>query len=265
MVREIVRIDEELCDGCGECVPTCAEGALQIIDGKARLVADNLCDGLGACLGHCPRGAIIVEQREADEFDEAVVAEHLQRAAVPEAPAPTHGSHHSPVPAHRPAGPPHGFGGQPGMPHGGGCPSARLTSFGAPAPAAAPGKVGPSQLRQWPVQFHLVPPTAPFLQDADLLLAADCVPFSYPDFHQGLLAGKALLVGCPKLDDTRPYADKLLAILQHNDIRRLTVAVMEVPCCSGFVHLARQAVAASGKDIPLEVVVVGIRGNRLDR
>lgn len=142
----------------------------------------------------------------------------------------------------------------------GGCPGARLASFGAPGPAPAAGPAGPSQLRQWPVQFHLVPPTAPFLHDADLLLAADCVPFAYAGFHQDLLAGKVLLIGCPKLDDTRPYLDKLQAILTHNRIRRLTVAVMEVPCCSGFVHLARQALAASGATLPLEIVVVGTRG-----
>lgn len=260
MLREIVRIDEELCDGCGECVPACAEGALQIIDGKAKLVADNLCDGLGACLGHCPRGAIIIEQRAADPFDEAAVAEHIQRTWARDAAGP------APV-AHTLPSRPHGaHGSPPVMPNahsGGGCPGSRLATFGAPAVGPPAGHPGPSQLRQWPVQFHLVPPTAPFLQDADLLLAPDCVPFAYAGFHQDLLAGKVLLVGCPKLDDTRPYLDKLQAVLTHNSIRRLTVAVMEVPCCNGFVHLARQALAASGAAVPLEILVVGTRGNLL--
>ncbi len=254
MIREIVKIDEEKCDGCGLCVPACAEGAIKIIDGKAKLIADNLCDGLGACLGHCPKDAIIVEKRDADKFDEEAVDQHLKQIG------------REPV-GHAPAAPPaHAHGG--GCPSarvmnfsGGGCPSAAVKQHSAPATAQADSAgQRPSELRQWPVQMHLVPPTAPFLQGADLLLAADCAPFAYADFHKDMLKGKALLIGCPKLDDGQAYLQKLTAMLQHNDIKSLTVVIMEVPCCSGLNALARQAVAASGKDVPVETVVVGIQG-----
>ena len=237
MIREIVKIDEEKCDGCGLCVPACAEGAIQIIDGKARLLADNLCDGLGACLGHCPKDAIIVEKRAADEFDEEAVEEHLKSAGRETA------AHAEPA-------------------HGGGCPSARLMTFDMPSAPAEESSVRTSELRQWPVQMHLVPPSAPFLQNADLLLAADCVPFAYADFHRDFLQGRALLIGCPKLDDGQAYLQKLTAILSQNEIRSLTVLHMEVPCCSGLVMLARQAIAASGKDVPLETIRIGIQGER---
>ncbi len=232
MIREIVKIDEKRCNGCGLCVPACAEGAIQIIDGKARLIADNLCDGLGACLGHCPQDAIIIENRQADAFDEEAVESHLQGPEEP----------HS-------------------APAGGGCPSARVS---VPADREEPG-VGagrrPSALRQWPVQMQLVPPSAPFLADADLLLAADCVPFAYADFHRDYLQGKTLLVGCPKLDDGQAYLEKLTAILRGNDIRGLTVLHMEVPCCSGLVMIARRAIAESGKTVPLETVRIGLQGD----
>jgi len=236
MIREIVKIDEEKCNGCGLCVPACAEGAIKIVDGKARLIADNLCDGLGACLGHCPQDAIIIEKRTAAEFDEAAVEEHLKSADRP-APAPHAAGH-------------------------GGCPSARLMSFESPAASAASAPARASELRQWPVQMHLVPPSAPFLKNADLLLAADCVPFAYADFHKDFLTGKALLIGCPKLDDGQAYLQKLTAILQQNDIRSLTVLHMEVPCCTGLVMIARQAIAASGRDVSLETVRIGIQGER---
>ncbi|MEJ2202329.1 MAG: 4Fe-4S binding protein [Desulfuromonadaceae bacterium] len=260
MIREIVKIDEEKCNGCGECVPGCAEGAIRIVDGKARLVADNLCDGLGACLGHCPMGAISIEKRAAEEFDEAAVAQHLTATQQPVSSVAGKGQGGCPsarvhsFTAAKPAV--HG--------HGGGCPSARLMNFAPQAESqlADSGGSRPSQLRQWPVQLHLVPPTAPFLQDAELLLAADCVPFAYADFHRDMLQGKALLIGCPKLDDGKAYLQKLTAMLQQNDIRSLTVAHMEVPCCSGLIALARQALAASGKDIPLETIRIGIQGER---
>jgi Pyruvate/2-oxoacid:ferredoxin oxidoreductase delta subunit len=244
MIREIVTIDEEKCDGCGLCVPACAEGAIQIVDGKARLIADNLCDGLGACLGDCPRDAIKIVQREADAFDEEAVEEHLKKTGQPVAPAPQ--PHHQ---AHAPQG---------------GCPSARLMEFARrPEPLAdreEPGK-RPSELRQWPIQMHLVPPTAPFFQNADLVLAADCAPFAYADFHQEILKDKALAIGCPKLDDGNAYLEKLTAILKHNDIGSLTVVHMEVPCCNGLIMIARQAIANSGKDVPLETIKVGIQGD----
>ncbi|MEJ2698216.1 MAG: 4Fe-4S binding protein [Desulfuromonadales bacterium] len=233
MIREIVKIDEEKCNGCGLCVPACAEGAIQIIDGKARLIADNLCDGLGACLGHCPQDAIIIENRQAEAFDEEAVDAHLQGTKMPHSPS-----------------------------AGSGCPSARVSvspDRDEPVSEAVAGR-RPSALRQWPVQMHLVPSSAPFLQDADLLLAADCVPFAYADFHRDYLEGKALLVGCPKLDDGQAYLEKLTAILRSNDIRRLTVLHMEVPCCSGLVMIARRAIADSGKNVPLETVRIGLQG-----
>lgn len=259
MIRDIVKIDEEKCDGCGLCVPACAEGAIRIIDGKARLIADNLCDGLGACLGHCPKDAIIVEKRQADEFDEEAVELHLKQQG--HAPLAGHGRH--PAPAHKPAA--HG-GGCPSakvMSFGGGCPSAQVRSVAAPA-AAVTEQAGTraSTLRQWPVQLHLVPPGAPFLKDADLLLAADCVPFAYADFHRDFLDGKALLIGCPKLDDGQAYVEKLTQMLRQNNIRRLTVLHMEVPCCSGLIAIARQALAACGKEVPFETVRIGIQGER---
>lgn len=267
MQREIVRIDETKCDGCGLCVPACAEGAIKIVDGKARLLADNLCDGLGACLGHCPKDAIIIEKRDAAEFDEAAVEVHLKAEGKPLPPQHGHAASHGQ----------HGQGGCPSAQvktfpsaatghgaHGGGCPSAALRSFAAPAPPLDgdmddAGKC-PSQLRQWPVQMHLVPPTAPFLRGADLLLAADCAPFAYADFHKDFLQGKALLIGCPKLDDGQAYLQKLTTMLQVNEIKSLTVLHMEVPCCSGLLMIARQAIAASGKEVPLSTVRIGIQG-----
>ena len=259
MIRKVVKIDEDKCNGCGLCVPSCAEGAIQIIDGKAKLVADNLCDGLGACLGDCPQDAITIEEREADEFDETAVDTHLKEIGRPTV---AHGQVPS-APAHA---------------HGGGCPSAQVRSFSPPAggcPSArimnierpaqensAPAGPASSRLAQWPIQLHLVPPSAPFLQEADVLLAADCAPFAYANFHEELLKGKALLIACPKLDDTAPYLDKLTAMITHSRVRSLTVAHMEVPCCTGLVHLARQAIARSGREIPLETVCIGIRGDR---
>ena len=259
MIRKVVKIDEDKCNGCGLCVPACAEGAIQIIDGKARLLADNLCDGLGACLGDCPEDAITIEEREADEFDETAVDEHLREAGLPPLAHP---------PQTAPAGHAHHGGGCPSAqvrsfapPAGGGCPSARMMSIERPAqddrPAGAPA---PSRLAQWPVQLHLVPPTAPFLRGADVLLAADCAPFAYAGFHEELLKGKALLIACPKLDDTTPYLDKLTAMIRDSEVKSLTVVHMEVPCCSGLIQLARQAIAASGRDIPLQTVRIGIQG-----
>jgi NAD-dependent dihydropyrimidine dehydrogenase PreA subunit len=251
MLREIVRIDEEKCNGCGLCVPACAEGAIKIIDGKAKLIADNLCDGLGACLGHCPQDAIIVEKRQADAFDEAAVEEHLAASD------PAHAVH----PVHPPAG---------GCPsaqvrtvatQAGGCPSAQIRHVALGADAGSlDASPRTSELRQWPVQMHLVPPSAPFLQDADLVLAADCAPFAYADFHRDLLKGKALLIGCPKLDDGQAYLDKLTAILSQNRVNSLTVVHMEVPCCSGLIAIARRALEASGAATSLETVKVTIGG-----
>jgi len=261
MIRKIVKIDEDKCNGCGLCVPSCAEGAIQIIDGKARLVADKLCDGLGACLGDCPLDAITIIEREADEFDETAVEEHLKEtAAVPPAqPRPATPAHAAPA-GGCPSAQVRSF----ATPVGGGCPSARLMSIDRPVVEAAPaGAPAPSRLAQWPIQLHLVPPTAPFLREAEVVLAADCAPFAYANFHEDLLKGKALLIACPKLDNTAPYLDKLVAMIQQSQLRSLTVVHMEVPCCTGLIHLARQAIALSGREIPLETVRIGIRGERM--
>lgn len=252
--REMVKIDEDKCDGCGLCVPSCAEGAIQIINGKAKLLADNLCDGLGACLGDCPQGAITIEKREADEFDEVAVNEHLKK--ISREPIP----HSHPVPA---------AGGCPSAqvksfapPAGGGCPSAKLMNF-SKRESAATGVTGqrPSELRQWPVLLNLVPPTAPFLADKEVLLAADCAPFAYADFHKDILKGRSVVVGCPKFDDAQLYIEKLSAMIKSGGITKLVVAHMEVPCCSGLVAIAKQAIDASGIDMPLETIKIGIQGD----
>jgi len=250
-LRNIIRIDEELCDGCGECVPSCAEGALQIVDGKARLVSDVLCDGLGACLGECPTGALTVIQREAEDFDEAAVHAHGQ--APPALAASAAGRPHPAGPASRP-----------------GCPSSAVRviplveagprpSIGQ-GPAPAPG----SRLQQWPVQLHLVPPTAPFFQGRHVLLAADCVPVAVVNFHAAFLDGRGLAIACPKLDQHLDlYVQKLAAMIDQAGILSLTVAIMEVPCCGGLVRLAEQAVAMAARPVPLRLVKIGIRGDIL--
>ena len=244
MKRKIVQIDQEKCSGCGLCVPACAEGAIKIVNGKAVLSADNLCDGLGACLGDCPQDAITVIEREADAFDEVAVARHLGKEAAHPSPAKPPLSQHD----HRAA-------------HHGGCPGSRsitLTPQQAATTSAAAKQ--PSALRQWPVQLHLAPVSAPYFQDADLLIAADCVPFAYADFHRDFLAGKVVLIGCPKLDDNSFYQEKLTELFRVSSIKSITVMRMEVPCCGGIVMAARQAHAASGKDIPFHEVTITIKG-----
>ncbi|WP_020675923.1 ATP-binding protein [Geopsychrobacter electrodiphilus] len=251
-VREMVNIDEAKCNGCGDCVPSCDEGAIQIINGKAKLLSDSLCDGLGACLGDCPQGAITIGKREADAYDEEAVTHHLKELC--RAPAP-----HHVTAAVAPA-------------MAGGCPSTRVQSFGG-CPSAQVKAVAPasseisdvsgqrsSELRQWPVQLHLIPATAPFLQGANLLIAADCVPFAYADFHKDMLKEKALVIACPKLDDGQAYIEKLSQMFAQGGIKSLSVAIMEVPCCSGLVAIVRQALTKSGADIPLKVVTISIKG-----
>ncbi len=259
MRRKIVQIDEARCDGCGQCIPACAEGAIALVNGKARLSADLLCDGLGACLGECPQGAITVIEREAAAFDEAAVRAHLTRAGKPPAHAPHAGSR---APASRLA-----VMSDAPAPEGGGCPGSRamtlprrglavVPSGGPPLPSAGVE----SRLGQWPVQLHLVPVNAPYFRGADVLVAADCVPFAYPRFHDDFLAGKALVIGCPKLDDLQAYLEKLSRIFAANDIRSVTVVRMEVPCCGGISVAARRSLAASGKDVRFTDVVVGVDG-----
>lgn len=247
--RKIVEIDDEKCDGCGLCVPTCAEGAIQIIDGKARLVADNLCDGLGNCLGTCPQDAITIEERSAEEFDEEAVKVHLRE------------QEETPVePANRvhPAVKPHvGH-------HPGGCPGARMRELTPSKPTCERGQGSrPSMLGQWPVQLALLPPFGKLWEGTDVLIAADCVPVAVPDFHERLLAGKTLAIACPKLDEIEPYVEKLIAIFSQNDVRSVTVAMMEVPCCGGIAHAVMVALRRSGKEIPARVVTIGIGGQTL--
>jgi len=247
MLRKIVRIDPDKCNGCGECVPSCAEGAIKIIDGKAVLAADNLCDGLGACLGDCPLNAITVEEREADEFDETAVEQHLAALGKP---APVHQNPPKQVaPAHNTHA-------------GGGCPGSRAMSFSRPeeSPAPAQNAGRQSQLAQWPVQLHLVSTSAPYFQGADLLITADCVPVAYAGYHEDFLKGKAVVMGCPKLDDNSFYTQKLTELFSRSDIKSVTVLKMEVPCCGGIAVATRQAVAASGKQIQYKEVTIGIQG-----
>ncbi len=253
--REIVRIDEELCDGCGLCVPSCAEGAIQIVDGKARLVSEIYCDGLGACLGECPQDAISIEERPAEDFDAAAVEEHLRELG-------REGEGHRHEHAEREApGASHGAGG-----HTFGCPGARTMDLRkreeeecVEPEAVFEGKLK-SELSQWPVKLYLVSPNAPYFQDAELLVTADCAPLAYAAFHPDFLRGKAVVIGCPKFDDLELYRDKLTAILRANDVRKVTVMHMEVPCCFGLVQAAKEAVEASGKNVPFEDVTVTIRG-----
>ena len=247
--RQIVKIDEEKCTGCGLCVPSCAEGALEIVDGKARLVKEIYCDGLGACLGECPEDAITIEEREADGFDEEATAEHLQRQRQA-----------SPAAA-------------PGLPlagHTDGCPGAMLRKLtdgatdAASTPPRASGASAQSQLGHWPVQISLLPPTGDIWNDADVLICADCVPFAMPDFHERLLAGKTVAVGCPKLDNLDAYAEKLAGVFANNTVRSVTVARMEVPCCTGILIATKEALERAGKrDIEFHDVTIGIRGQIL--
>ena len=226
MKRTVIEIDEKLCTGCGLCAQTCHQGAIQIIDGKARLMDQNHCDGLGRCLGECPVGAIKMIEK-----------------AVEVKPQSNH--KHKPV--------------------AGGCPGSLARAFEKTEIASdqqdqVESDRAASELRQWPVQLHLLSPGAPFFENCDLLLAADCCAFAVGGFHAELLRGKTLAIACPKLDDTSPYLDKLTAILANNHIESFTVAIMEVPCCRGLEILARQALVNSGKDIPLNVVTVSLDG-----
>jgi ferredoxin len=250
-VRKVIRIDEEKCDGCGQCATACAEGAIQIIQGKARLVSETYCDGLGACLGECPQGAITLEERQAGDFDPVAVTAHLAALAGSDKPQTVP---HRPQPRAQSAG----------------CPGSTSQAIERDSRARGKGdraqgaEVIP-QLSNWPVQLHLTPVCAPSFDGADLLIAADCAPFAFAEFHQQFIAGKKLLIGCPKLDDTSIYADKLRQIFSLNNIRSIEIAIMEVPCCFGLFRLVQQALAECGKDIPLLIAKLGIRGEILQR
>lgn len=238
-VRDIILIDEEKCDGCGLCIPSCPEGALAIIDGKAKVVSESYCDGMGACVGECPQNAMTVVKREAPEFDEAAAMENMRKAELAKV------QNARPIPA----------------PSFGGCPGSRtMVIEKQEKPASSSSEELPSELTQWPVQLHLVSPYAPYFNGRELLIAADCVPFADPNFHRKLLSDKSVVVGCPKLDDTSSYAPKLAEILKNNDIPAIVVAHMIVPCCMGIVAIAEKAVELSGKDIPIRPLMVGIDG-----
>lgn len=232
-VRKIVKIDEEKCDGCGQCASACAESAIEIVDGKARLISETYCDGLGACLGECPQDAITIEQREAPEFDEEAVA---SRSRTEE-------------PVSCPGSAPRSI------------ESCQLVDLEG---EAGEGSATPSRLENWPVQLKLVPTSAPWFDKADLVIAADCVPCAFPDFHKRFLGARKLLIGCPKLDSAEFYRKKLSQIFMQNDIASIDVVYMEVPCCFGLVHLVHESLKESEKDIPLTLTKVGIKGDLVE-
>jgi len=244
-VRNIIEIDEAKCDGCGLCVPACEEGAIRVVDGNARVVSDVYCDGLGACLGHCPRGAIRIVRREALDFDEAAAARHVAAAQGRAQPSPLPPVHQCPGTAARQLNVLASF---PQMP-----------SSSAAASVSSTRQAG-AQLANWPIQLHLIPPTAPYLRGADLLLVADCAPVACADFHARFLDGRPVAIACPKLDNAESYVRKLSDIIQTAQLASITVVRMEVPCCMGLVRIAQAAVEQSGKDVPVRETIVRIRG-----
>jgi ferredoxin len=257
IVRNIIKIDEDLCTGCGDCVTSCAEGAIQIVDGKARLISETYCDGLGACIGDCPTGALTIEQREADDFDEAAVEQHLSKIQESERIEEIVTRMMGPRPAGKPTA----------NPQGGGCPgsmSRMIERDPEETPSNDDPTPVPSQLGNWPVQLMLAPVSAPYFAEAELLIAADCVPFAHGNFHGEFLQGKTLLIGCPKLDDSGHYMDKLEQIFRNNRIRSVRVLFMEVPCCFGLASLVKQALEASGTEIPLTYTKIGVRGDVIE-
>jgi len=275
--REIIKIDEEKCTGCGECVPNCPEGAIQIIDGKARLVSDLFCDGLGACIGHCPEDAITIEEREAQPYDEKKAMENI----IPKGP--------NTIKAHLKHLKDHGETeylnqalevlkekgiknplkeeadeGLACASSPGGCPGSRMMDFASKKDESTAAETGKrsSHLRQWPVQLHLVPATAPYFEGADVVLSADCVAYSLADFHKNHLQGKSLAIACPKLDSEKEqYIKKLTSMIDDAGINTLTVMTMEVPCCSGLLTIAKKAVQEASRDIPVKHQVVTVKGD----
>ena len=233
VLRDIVKIDEEKCNGCGLCIPACAEGAIQIIDGKARLVKDIFCDGLGACLGKCPQDAITIIKREANEFDEKAAEEHIETMEDTKSVSRS-------------------------------CPSTQVIQIKTKDGIKSEIKEkNISRLSSWPVQLKLLPTSASFLRGADLLIAADCVPFAYADFHEDMLNDRVLAVGCPKLDDATLYRNKLAEIFRSTDIKSITVVNMEVPCCFGLNRLVQEALELSGRKIPFKQETINIKGEKI--
>lgn len=231
--RKIITIDKDLCNGCGQCVPNCKEGALQIVNGKAKLVSEVYCDGLGACLGHCPLDAIKIVEREAEAFDEEKVKEHLMDKQKLASQC--------------------------------GCPGAAMIDFSKDEKVenVETGE-RQSQLKQWPVQLHLVPPNAPYFQGKDVVLSADCVAYSYADFHKDFLKGKSLAIACPKLDEGQDvYIEKISEMIDNAKINTLTVVIMEVPCCRGLLQIAQQGLAKAKRKIPIKIIVISLKGQVL--
>lgn len=273
MKRKIVKIDEKKCNGCGECIINCPEGALQVIDGKARVVSETACDGLGACIGHCPLGAITVEERDAEAYSERKVMERMIQAG--EKTIRAHLSHlkeHGEEAYYQEAVSflkerglvmnEHNSNSGHSFHSGGGCPGSRIIDrrLQAGAPAVE-GAAGPSQLRQWPVQLALLNPRAPYFENADLLVAADCVPFAYANFHNRFLKEKSVVVFCPKLDeDIQGYIDKLAEIIRGHSVRSVSVVRMEVPCCGGATHILEEAVKQSGKNLVIREHIISLNG-----
>jgi len=257
--RKIIKINEELCNGCGNCIPSCPEQAIQIVDTpkgkKARLVREFYCDGLGACLGSCPTGALTIEEKYSEPYNEEATIARI-REVSPEM-LKTHlkhlKEHAQELPEHHNHKMPEGITS---------CPSAKILQ-------EEKKKVSetlklPSELRQWPIQLHLVPPFAPYYQNADLVIAADCVPFAYANFHQDFLKGRAIAIGCPKLDGVDAYLEKVTQIIKTANPESIKVIHMEVPCCFGLVNIVQEAMTQAGKKIPLEAVIISIKGERLN-
>jgi ferredoxin len=267
--RKIIEIDEDKCNGCGACITGCAEGALQLVNGKAKLVKEQFCDGFGDCIGTCPTGALTITEREADEFDEEATRENLLKTQGEEAvrrmdeanAAHDRGEHPAPVPTPVQA---------PRHHHGGGCPGSRMRMASPAAAAAAPtstaapagGQMVRSDLEQWPVQLHLVQPGAPFFSNKELAIISTCSPIASADAHWRFIRGRGIVVACPKLDQTDPYVDKLAGILQDTTIPKAIIVRMEVPCCGGLTMIAQEAVRRSGRtDLVLEEITVGLNGD----
>lgn len=235
--RKIIEIDEARCDGCGRCIPSCAEGALQLVDGKAKVISDNLCDGLGACIGECPQGALKIIRRAADEFDESAVEEHLKTQET---------SNQAEEPVTLACG----------------CPSQQIQTLNPaarPTPAGKPDRSA-SALSHWPIQIRLVPANASFLKNARLLVVADCAAVAYPGLHQDLLAGKAIMMGCPKFDETDAYLLKFTDVFKKAGIRDVTIVTMEVPCCSGLPLIVKKGMERAGINVPIKEIVINPRG-----
>lgn len=254
--RNIITINEDLCNGCGDCISACSEGALQLIDGKAKLVKEQYCDGLGDCLGECPTGALVVEERECDEFDYAATEAHVEQQGGQEAKK-----------RFQKTAEVHGLAPAPEAPKG--CPGTRMRESLKQAPsqpavqsAGGPKQAIPSELNQWPVQLHLVGPQAPFFNDKELVVLSTCAPVASADVHWRFLRGRSVVVACPKLDRTEPYVEKLTGIFSNPTIPKVIIVRMEVPCCGGLSQMVKQAVAQCGRsDLIVEEVVVSLNGD----